>query len=146
VLEVEPGTIEKIPLERYSFVVSLGVADGTHRLRVERMARNYYLDPETGTGTPIDDAHPESHFVRTGLLPATITRPAAGFRVKLGGPASAGTYVCNDTLYRLCRKRPGAGYFIHLPNVANGEDDRLAAGLVHVVRRILASRLRTPRQ
>jgi pyroglutamyl-peptidase len=135
-LDVKPGIIDSLPLESYGRIVNIGVAPSAHAIRVETEATNYYYDPDTGIGGPIDPDLPEDATAPSGPLPDDIADPVPGFRVELGGKGTAGTYVCNDTFYRVCSKGR-AGYFIHIPNSPPSKDRLLASGLADVACRIL---------
>lgn len=127
VLKVEPGIIEEVEPDRFDTIVSLGVAAGSKSIRIETAARNRYDDPITGLVHPIDPELPLD-FLRFGPRIPQMPSLLDGFRVTKGDNDSAGTYVCNDTFYRLCRDH-GRGYFIHIPYVDESQDSRLARAL-----------------
>jgi len=139
-LEVKPGVIDSLFLDRYRKVLSIGVAASSSSIRIETIATNYYYDPETGEGTPIDPNRPTYATVTGGPLPLGIDSPVEGFEVELGGMGTAGNYVCNDTFYRICQKTR-AGYFIHIPNTDPKDDSRLTTALGKLACRILHTRL-----
>jgi pyroglutamyl-peptidase len=128
VLPVEPGTIESAGLADYSKVVSIGVDAGSSAIRIERAARNLYEDPYTGESSLIDPNRPKGEVLWGPFIPTSLEGEIEGFDVKLGDEWSAGTYVCNDTYYRLC-EHDKKGFFIHIPNISPKQDTRLAKAL-----------------
>lgn len=135
-LAVVPGIIDRIPTETFETVISLGVDAGTQSIRLETAAQNRYDNPETGRAEKIDDAMRLGEVIYGPAYPTGIPREIQGFAVEKGGDFSAGTFVCNDTYFRLCRKEKAAGYFVHIPNVARTEDRRLSRALGEIACRV----------
>lgn len=127
-LPVQPGIISENKLAQFSVVISMGVDEGTDRIRIERFARNWYFDPFTGEERKIDTEQDKYHLLSGAPIPRSIPSFLEGFSIELGNETSAGTYVCNDTYYRLCRDHK-RGYFIHIPGVKEERDELLAKSL-----------------
>lgn len=133
VLPVVPGIIEQYSPTNYETVVSIGVSAGSPHIRMETSARNFYYDPYTGESRRIDPTRPETTILKGPPIPETIPDLLEGFAIVRGDLKSAGTYVCNDTYYRLCQHWSSAhktrGFFVHIPNTPKSEDGRLARAL-----------------
>ncbi len=138
-LPVRPGIISEENLKAYSTVISIGVDSGSDRIRLERYARNWYYDPDTGVEHKIDPEEDKNHLLSGGEIPSDIPAFLNGFSIELGNETSAGTYVCNDTFYRLCREHK-RGYFIHIPYVSEKRDVQLAASLAGIACKLLSAR------
>jgi len=135
VLEVVPGAIETVLTQKYKTIVSMGVHGGTTGIRLETAARNHFYDPDTGADFAIDPALPKTHVLYGPPLPDNIPSLLEGFDVVRGDETSAGTYVCNDTFYRLCRSER-AGYFVHVPRIEPSEDGRLIRAMGEIACKI----------
>jgi len=136
VLKVFPGVIQTILPEKSETIISMGVHAGSASyIRLETAARNHYYDPFTGQDDRIDPSLPKSHVLFGPPFPDSIPAFLEGFDVVRGDEKSAGTYVCNDTFYRLCRSEK-AGYFIHVPPVPKSEDGRLTRAMSDIACKI----------
>ena len=105
-------------------VVCLGQAAGRTQVTPELLAVNlrYARIPDNAGNRPLDEpAVPgarEAYFATLPPRPMAEAMAAAGFPAALS--CSAGTYVCNDTLYQVLHRFHGAGLradFIHVPAV-----------------------------
>jgi pyroglutamyl-peptidase len=109
-------------------VLLLGLAANRDRIEFERFAVNWrsaVLTDEDGTalaGTPIEHGGPAA------MIPTADVDALAAAAAATGAPAGtschAGTFLCNDTLYRTLRwferrRAPCAVAFCHLPPVAD---------------------------
>lgn len=130
-LPVNPGVISKFDLSNYHTIVNVGVASGSSEIRLERWARNRYTDPDTGLSTPIDSRKPLDYLVEGALAPTNLLPSYLGFKLSLGNEYSAGTYVCNDTYYRVSSTTRN-GYFIHIPNIKKNRDKELSIALAQL--------------
>jgi len=96
-------------LERYQpeIVIGLGQHPRARKIRIERRARNWKSSPSPD-GTQIESRGPEHRYVSLKIPVAegaTITY-------------DAGDYVCNYSMYVMCREteKMGAKYsFLHVP-------------------------------
>jgi len=99
-------------------VLSLGVAVGTDRLRIETLARNLRQSPD-GPIAIVANA-PAACTASIPVFQVYSAIRAAGAPVCLGGDGDAGDFLCNHVLYttlrlaHACGGRFRAG-FIHLP-------------------------------
>ena len=108
--------------ERPDTVLCLGQAGGRTGISIERIAVNL-MDSEMPDNAgfcpkeePVDKNGPDGLFARLPVraLKEALCREGIPAEVSL----SAGTYVCNDLLYRLLmllKEEGGLGGFIHLP-------------------------------
>lgn len=126
-LPVQPGIISKA-LKNEDLIISVGVAGLSDSIRVEQYARNIYTDPDTAVSTIINPARPLGEAQQGSLVPTSFESKVGEFQVVLGDETSAGTYVCNDTYYRLIDTGKRA-YFIHIPNVEPAQDQALVQTL-----------------
>lgn len=127
-LPVTPGIIAKEKLEGFQTIISMGVSGTGESIRVERYAQNYFYDSESGTtGKKIDPYKSKDYFCEGPKVPE-LPPYIDGFRVQLGNKGSAGTYVCNDTFYRLCTSHK-RGYFVHIPMIEEGDDESMARAM-----------------
>jgi len=136
ILDVRPGVIDEVKPANYRAVVATGVDAKAQTIRVETRARNLYIDRDLGKTFAIDSSLPTGYQRAGGPLPPGITQSIAGFSVQLGDGSSAGTYVCNDTFYRLCRSGTTA-YFIHVPLIEPERDAEFAMALAAVALRLV---------
>jgi pyrrolidone-carboxylate peptidase len=137
VLTVRPGIIETIQPEEYSTVISVGVSAGSSAIRIERYAQNWY-EGDSSAGV-IDPKFPAREFLEGPRIPPRIPSKLEGFAVEAGEKGSGGTFVCNDTFFRLIRKGE-KGYFIHIPNVAPEQDEAMATALAQIACYIFGDR------
>lgn len=138
-LDVEPGIIESVKPARYETILSLGVHAGSRGIRLETAAQNRYDDPDTGKTFKIDPRMKLGEVIYGPSYPTGMPDVIEGFPVEKGTDYSAGTYVCNDTYFRLCRSEGTKGYFVHIPNVPKSEDLRLSRAMGEIACRVFAN-------
>jgi pyrrolidone-carboxylate peptidase len=135
-LDVRFGAIEACQPEAYDVVISLGVDTKTSSIRVETHAVNHFIDLE-GNARAVDETQLAPLIAGKPLPPLP---PRAGdWEVLEGTAGSAGTFVCNQTYYTLCRTAGTDGYFIHIPPIAKASDAALTRALTDVIGRLLAA-------
>lgn len=149
VVEVLPVTFagaaarlrELITAHRPDVVIAVGLAGGSDRIRVERIAVNLAdaRIPDNAGAQPIDEESvPGAPLAREATLP--VKTIAAAIRT-VGIPAevshSAGTFVCNHVFFTALDAVPAgvAAGFVHVP-WADGQGPEGSAGLPldHIVR------------
>ncbi|MBD5787336.1 pyroglutamyl-peptidase I [Cellulosimicrobium terreum] len=120
-----PALEEAVRAHDPQVVVALGLAQGSDRVRLERVAINV-LDariPDNDGASPVDvpvvDGGPVAYW--TGLPVKAALAAVRADQVPVGVSSTAGTYVCNATFYALmhhCTTSPAvrAG-FVHVPAV-----------------------------
>jgi pyroglutamyl-peptidase len=133
-LEVHFGAIEACSPETYDVVVSLGVDTKTSSIRVETHATNHFVDLQ-GNARAIDEA--QLAPLLTGKPLPALPRRAGDWDVAKGTVGSAGTFVCNQTYYTLCRTAGIDGYFIHIPNVEPARDAAFVRALTDIIGQLL---------
>lgn len=108
-------------------VLCLGLAAGTDRVRLERVAINLAdaripdNDGVQPVDEPLDPAGPAARFA-TLPVKATLAR-AAQRDLPLTASLSAGSYVCNAVMYHALGLLPGAPVgFAHVPELRDPED------------------------
>ncbi len=138
-LKVFPGVIETIEPALYSTVISVGVSAGSSAIRLERFAENWYED-DNQEGV-IDPNFPPHHFLEGPKLPSQIPTFLEGFEIALGQKGTAGTFVCNDTFFRLCRNQE-RGHFIHIPNIQKDKDEAMVSALAQITCQIFSDKRR----
>jgi pyroglutamyl-peptidase len=105
-------------------VVHLGLAEGRARIGLERVALNvmeYRIPDNAGyvaEGEPCEPDGPAAYFTTLPLPEIALALSLEGIPAYVSN--SAGTYLCNQTLYRTLhsitmRERPTRAGFIHLP-------------------------------
>lgn len=106
---------------RPEVVVAVGLAGGTERVRLERVAVNLQdaRIPDNAGAQPVDRPvradGPAAHFATLPVKRALARARAAGVPAELS--LSAGTFVCNHVMYALL-DAPGAARragFVHVP-------------------------------
>jgi hypothetical protein len=117
-------------------VISLGVDTKASSIRVETHAANHFVDLQ-GNARAIDDA--QLAPLITGRRPPPLPRRAGDWEVTEGTAGSAGTFVCNQTYYTLCRTAGINGYFIHIPNVEPTSDAAFASALGDIIAKLLVA-------
>jgi len=135
-LDVVFGAIDACNPEAYDVVVSLGVDTKTSSIRVETHAGNHFVDL-MGNARTIDEAQ-HAPLIAGKPLPALAGR-AGDWEVTHGTVGSAGTFVCNQTYYALCRTAGTQGYFIHIPDVPPAHDVAFVQALTEVIGQLLAA-------
>jgi len=129
-LEVHFGAIETCSPEAYDVVISLGVDTKTSSIRVETHAANHFVDLQ-GNARSIDEAQLAPLITGKPLPP--LPRRAGDWEVTVGTAGSAGTFVCNQTYYTLCRTAGIDGYFVHIPNIEPARDAAFASALTDII-------------
>ncbi|PFG19739.1 pyroglutamyl-peptidase I [Serinibacter salmoneus] len=134
---------EAITRVRPAVVLCLGLAAGTDRVRLERVAINLAdaripdNDGAQPVDEPVDPAGPAARFT-TLPVKATLAR-AAERGLPLTSSLSAGSYVCNAVMYHALGLLPGAPVgFAHVPELRAEED---VADFAACVREALATAL-----
>ncbi len=140
-LDVHFGAIDACSPETYDVVISLGVDAKTASIRVETHAGNHFVDLQ-GNARAIDAAQLAPLITGKPLPP--LPRRAGDWEVTEGSAGSAGTFVCNQTYYTLCRTAGPDGYFIHIPNIEPAHDAALVRALTAVLGELLAARTSRP--
>lgn len=133
-LDVHFGAIETCSPETYDVVISLGVDTKTSSIRVETHAANHFVDLE-GNARAIDERQLAPLLTGKPLPP--LPQRAGDWAVTEGTVGSAGTFVCNQTFYSLCRTAGIDGYFIHIPNVEPARDADFVRALTEVIDQLL---------
>ncbi len=114
-------------IDRHSpdVIIATGVAGGRTKVTPERVALNLAnaTIPDNAGAQPVDGAivtgGPDAYFTRLPLRDTIDRIVAAGIPAELS--LSAGTYVCNDTMYRMLHHlatRPTISGFIHVPDAS----------------------------
>lgn len=118
---------EAITRVRPAVVLCLGLAAGTQRVRLERVAINLAdaripdNDGAQPVDEPLDPAGPEARFA-TLPVKASLAR-AAERDLPLISSLSAGSYVCNAVMYHALGLLPGAPVgFAHVPELRAPDD------------------------
>lgn len=105
-------------------ILCIGQAAGRDSVTPERIAINIASakSPDNAGNLPleipIDPAGPDGIFATVPVAAMTAAITAAGLPGRISN--TAGTYVCNDTLYRLLRHYAGTHVkvgFIHVPSL-----------------------------
>jgi pyrrolidone-carboxylate peptidase len=135
-LEVHFGAIDACSPETYDMVVSLGVDAKASSIRLETHAANHFVDLE-GNTRAIDEAQ-LAPLITGKALPA-LPRHAGDWAVTEGTAGSAGTFVCNQTYYALCRTAGPDGYFIHIPNIQPVHDSALVRALADIIGELMTA-------
>jgi len=136
-LDVHFGAIDACSPETYDVVISLGVDAKTASIRVETHAGNHFVDLQ-GNARAIDETQ-LAPLITGKPLPQLPSR-AGDWTVTPGSAGSAGTFVCNQTYYTLCRIAGTDGYFIHIPNILRASDAAFVQALTGVISELLAGR------
>ncbi|HEU4849545.1 MAG TPA: pyroglutamyl-peptidase I [Terrimesophilobacter sp.] len=117
-------------------VIATGVAGGRTKLTPERVAINLAdaRIPDNAGAQPLEQAivddGPDAYFTRLPVS-AMVGRMTMA-EVPAEASLSAGTYVCNDVMYRMMRHVSGRGTiagFIHVPDAETLPLETIAAGL-----------------
>lgn len=127
---------ELVSMHAPDLVIATGVAGGRTRVTPERIAINLQdaRIPDNAGVQPIDipviESAPDAYFTRLPIAEMVSRMTAAGIPSSVS--LSAGTYVCNDLMYRMLHELAGrellAG-FIHVPDSADLSIESSAAGL-----------------
>lgn len=125
--------------------VILGLGEGgPGRIAIETTARNCRERPDT-TGHPpptpvIDPAGPDVACARLAL-PPDLWRPAPP---RIVTSDDAGTFLCNNALFRYARSRASRAGFLHLPPQGDIDDATYIAPLLGPVLAVLAANVDGP--
>ena len=127
-------------------VVALGLAGGSARVRLERVAINV-VDariPDNAGEAPVDvpvvDGGPAAYWSGLPLKASLAALRHLGLPAEVS--STAGTYVCNATFYALMHHASGApglrAGFVHVPAVDRVPLDDQVRAVAHVLRSTLA--------
>jgi pyroglutamyl-peptidase len=98
-------------------VVATGLHPGAHEVRLERIAVNladFEIDDNTGvraTDEPLEEDGPTARETRLRAIQAALLERGIPARLSY----TAGTYLCNATMYRLLGLTDAPAGFIHVP-------------------------------
>ena len=129
-LGVQFGAIDACDPAAYDMAVSLGVDAKATSIRVETHACNHFIDLE-GRARAIDETQLAPLIAGKPLPP--LPSQVGNWEVTEGTASSAGTFVCNQTYYTLCRTQGTHGYFIHIPNVEPDHDGAFVSALTELI-------------
>ncbi len=127
-------------------VIATGIAGGRTKVTPERVALNRAdaRIPDNAGVQPTDEVvlagGPDAYFSRLPVRDMVARMVLAGIPAEIS--LSAGTYVCNETMYRLMHhvaERPIVAGFIHVPDAAVLPVKTSAAAITCAVEAGLAS-------
>lgn len=130
---------------RPDLVIATGVAAGRTVVTPERIAINlaHATIPDNAGSEPKDEhlipTGPDAYF--TGLPVRSMVDRMLEASVPAEVSLSAGTYVCNDTMYRMMHHLAGSHViagFIHVPDAAELPVETIARGLRAAIDAVVA--------
>lgn len=149
-LKVEKDAITKCKVKN-QIVISLGVAAGTNKVRIETAAVNCYVHiKQDGTRIVkcdpvcIDPTKPIDNTVKApGPWPVLPPGHQIGpYPVQKGDVDKTNDYVCNATFYWLCTQKECKPYFVHVPDFRTlpvADRDSTIDGIADLICKIVAA-------
>jgi len=140
-LKVTTGAVRECKVAD-KIVISLGVWQGSEKVRIERAAMNCYEERNERGELVV-----KCKVVEGGDDVIQGTSPLPTLPDKIGGyPAveckkadDSNTYVCNATYYWLCTQKSCAPYFIHIPDIPKTKDEDFIKDMAKLVCDIIAA-------
>lgn len=141
-LKVTTGAIRDCKVAD-KIVISLGVWQGSDKVRIERAAMNCYEERnekgEIVVKCKVVEGG-EDVLQGTSPLPATLPATIGGYpAVECKKADDSNTYVCNATYYWLCTQKSCAPYFIHIPDIPKTKDEAFIKDMAKMICDIVAA-------